>query len=131
MFSDNLMAKSLSVGASYVTDMNAPTELTKADNGYLYADGSGNLLYNPGYAASGFGVDAEVKVLKTKNTDIKIYGDYSQLVLPSADGASTFGDGGAPGALFQTWLQAGAPLDEETDDVRMGKRPARNCTPCA
>jgi hypothetical protein len=125
MFSDNLMAKTFSIGASYVTDVNAPVTLDRADNGYLYSDGSGQLMFTPGYTASGFGVDGEMKVLKTDKVDIKVYGDYSQLILPLSDGSGTFGDGGLTlGALFR--MNFGAKpvrsLDDEEDEVRLGKQ---------
>ena len=123
MFSDNLMAKTFSIGASYVTDVNAPVTLERADNGFL-CEQLGNLVYTQGFAASGFGVDGEMAV-KTNNVDIKVYGDYSQLVLPSSDGSGTFGDGGLTlGALFR--LNFGAKpvrsLDDEEDEVRLGKK---------
>ena len=50
------MAKTFSIGASYVTDVNAPVTLERADNGFLYANSSGNLVYTQGFAASGFGL---------------------------------------------------------------------------
>lgn len=140
LFSDDYMAKSLSVGVSYLTDLNAPTVLTRATNAagvtLLPLDNSNQLLHKNsgallGDRVQGFGVDAEVKLVKLDFIDIKTYVDYSQLVLPastgeSGDGFDSFSDGGfTAGTLFR--LSFGEKpvrsFDDESVEVQQGNAP--------
>ncbi|MHB8874325.1 MAG: hypothetical protein ACYC8T_11615 [Myxococcaceae bacterium] len=78
-FVDTLVTRSLSVGVSAAADLRAPTSLVYAGDGSRVLDTDGvHLAANYGTVLL-YGVDAEVKVLKTANADIKPYVDYSML----------------------------------------------------
>ncbi len=128
------LANSWSVGLSYVTDLNAPTGLTRAGD-LLAVDAANQLVFrnkqNPvGDTVQGIGIDTEVKVLKIDNVDVKVYGDYSHLFFPadsSEDEAfKAFNGGGATlGGLLRVSLGE-TPVrafDDEDDETRAGKKP--------
>jgi len=88
-FSQDPMARSVSMGLSVVTDRTAPLALTTDPvTGVRKVDGSGHLDATR-RAATLVGLDAEVKVLKTKHADIKPYVDYS--LLAGGEGGLTVG----------------------------------------
>ena len=137
LFSDGYMAKSLSIGVSYLTDLNAPTVLLRQTNNagetLLPVDDANQLLHKNsasllGDRVQGFGVDAEVKLVKWEFIDIKTYVDYSQLMMPGASDGSFdgFSDGGfTAGTLFR--LSFGEKpvrsFDDESVEVQQGKAP--------
>jgi hypothetical protein len=87
--SENLLAKTLSVGVSGATDWRAPYQLTTDGmTGLRQIDSQGRLL-SAARPVGLIGVDAEVKVLKTSNVDLKPYVDYSMLI--GGDGGFTAG----------------------------------------
>lgn len=87
--SENLLAKSLSVGVSGATDWRAPYQLTTDPmTGLRQVDGQGRLL-SQARPVGLIGIDAEVKVVKTRHVDIKPYVDYSMLL--GGDGGFTAG----------------------------------------
>lgn len=85
----NLLLKTLSVGVTGALDWNAPSSLVyDAMTGARQMTSDQRLAANT--AGVGLvGVDAEVKVIKTENVDIKPYVDYSMLV--GGDGGFTVG----------------------------------------
>jgi hypothetical protein len=86
---ENLLTKSFSVGVTGATDWRAPyTIRTDAATGLRQVDASGRLLANERPAVL-VGIDAEVKVVKTRHVDLKPYVDYSHLV--GGDGGFTAG----------------------------------------
>ena len=137
LFSDGYMAKSLSIGVSYLTDLNAPTVLLRQTNdageSLLPIDDANQLLHKNsasllGDRVQGFGVDAEVKLVKSDFIDIKTYVDYSQLMMPAASNGDFdgFSDGGfTAGTLFR--LSFGEKpvrdFDDEPTEVQQGKAP--------
>jgi len=87
-FSENAMARSLSLGVSWVTDQKAPYELARmapvgtATLGAVLSAGDGSPLNPPltnTRALNIFGVDAEFKVLRTDSVDLKTYADFSMM----------------------------------------------------
>ncbi|MDP3237596.1 MAG: hypothetical protein Q8N26_32715 [Myxococcales bacterium] len=87
--SENLLAKTLSVGLSGATDWRAPYQLTTdSTTGLRQIDAQGRLL-SAMRPVGLIGIDAEVKVLKTANVDLKPYVDYSMLI--GGDGGFTAG----------------------------------------
>lgn len=135
---DDVLAKSWSIGVSYVTDLNAPTALESRLNPadqrvQLAVDATNQLLWtarnNPiGDLVQGVGIDTELKVLKIENVDIKTYADYSHLFFPgdsSAARAFTPFDGG--GFTLGGLLRASfgktpvRPIEEETEEVKAGQ----------
>lgn len=86
--SENLLAKSLSVGVSGATDWRAPYQLTTDASGLRQIDGQGRLVSQTRPVGL-VGIDAEVKVVKTRNVDLKPYLDYSMLL--GGDGGLTAG----------------------------------------
>ncbi len=77
-FIDSLYTKSLSVGVTAAADTYAPMSLIY-DNGARTLDTDGiHLAAKRGLVAL-YGLDAEVKVVKTPHVDIKPYVDYSML----------------------------------------------------
>lgn len=138
LFLDDVYSRSLSVGVSYVTDLNAPTSLVTAPNladGRLQlpVDDAGEFLYPhkgalTGDMVHGVGVDAEIKAVKWEFVDLKVYGDYSHLFLPGvpATGVEPFSDGGfALGTLLR--MSFGSvpvrDLDDEDEATRAGLKP--------
>jgi hypothetical protein len=86
---ENLLAKTLSVGISGATDWRAPrTIVTDALTGVRQVDSQGRLR-SQARPVGLFGIDAEVKVVKTANVDVKPYVDYSMLA--GGDGGFTAG----------------------------------------
>ena len=123
-FSDDPQLQSLSLGLSYVSDLNAPPLLetveqqtfdhdTEAGKGIRYAvNDQGNFLWDR-VAVHGVGIDGEYKVYKKGPVDIKVYADYSRLFFPSYErlNIEAFDGGGfTAGALFR--LSYGARLSE-------------------
>ena len=112
LFSENVTAKSFSVGFSYVADLNTPdrvitaqniadqrTQIAVLDDGDLLTEKRGAFV---GDVVQGLGIDAELKVLKTQNVDVKLYADASGLVFPETDSLAAFTDMGfTGGALFR------------------------------
>jgi hypothetical protein len=87
--SENLLAQSLSIGVSGATDWKAPYTLnTDPITGLRLLDAQGRLQAQARPVVL-LGVDAEVKVVKTRNVDLKPYVDYSMLL--GGDGGLTVG----------------------------------------
>ncbi|MBL92529.1 MAG: hypothetical protein CMH56_12060 [Myxococcales bacterium] len=130
-FTDDKQLQSLSLGLSYVGDLNAPTQLdtvahanphdTDEDGGVRYAvNDQGNFLWAPA-AVHGVGVDGEFKVYKRGPLDIKVYADYSHLFLPAYEplGIEASGDGGfTVGSLFR--ISKGARLGAKAGSLFKG-----------
>ncbi len=138
LFLDDTFSKSLSFGASYVTDLNAPTRLVTVPNpadgrAQLPVDEAGELLHQHkgalvGDVVHGVGVDAELKAVRWRFVDLKVYGDYSHLLFPGVPGADVapFDDGGfALGTLLR--MSFGSvfvrDLEDEDEETRAGKKP--------
>lgn len=86
---DNLLLKTFSVGVSAATDWKAPLALsTDPLTGVRLLD-ENNRLRASTQPVVLFGIDAEVKVIKTDNVDVKPYVDYS--LLAGGNGGLTFG----------------------------------------
>ncbi len=81
-FSADPMARSFSVGVSWATDQRAPWALQRGPAigtstlGPVLVDEANNPLVDT-RAINIYGVDAEVKLLKTDSVDLKTYGDFS------------------------------------------------------
>jgi len=87
--SENLLAQSLSIGVSGATDWKAPYTLdTDPSTGLRVLDPQGRLQAQVRPVVL-LGLDAEVKVVKTRNVDLKPYVDYSMLL--GGDGGFTVG----------------------------------------
>lgn len=87
--SENLLAKTLSIGVSGATDWRAPYQLSiDSTSGLRQVDAQGRLLSRT-RAVGLVGLDAEVKVVKTAHVDLKPYLDYSMLI--GGDGGLTAG----------------------------------------
>jgi hypothetical protein len=137
LFLDDYISRSLSVGFTYLTDLNAPTqilsEVNAAGRTQLPVDNAGNLLYEGsgsivGNPVHGFGVDGEIKLVKWEFIDLKTYVDWSQLVLPGVpeDNIEPFTDlGFTGGALLRMSFgsQPVKPLDEEEEEAKQGDKP--------
>jgi hypothetical protein len=133
LFLDDYFSKSLSIGASYLGDLNAPTQLTKVPNpadgrAQLPVDDANNFLYpNQGALVGdmvhGWGVDAEIKLVKREFIDLKTYVDYSQLLLPGVPAANVepFTDLGLTGGMLLRMSFGAQPvrdLEDEEPEVR-------------
>lgn len=135
LFFDDILSKSLSIGFTYLTDLNAPVELARGSDPsdravQLAVDDTGQFVYPHkgavvGERVQGLGLDAEVKVVKWEFIDLKLYGDYSALVLPTGTGESVIDGGATLGALLRMSFgeKPVRPLDEESEEVRLGKAP--------
>jgi hypothetical protein len=148
LFLDDTFSRSWSVGISYVADLNTPAKLTTTYDDKLeryqyaldvplYGDFFGSdgfeFLHTHkdqplGWVVHGAGIDSEIKVVKWRFLDIKVYGDYSHLIFPGVpeDGVGTFMGGGATaGALFR--LSFGSKpvndYEDETVEVKQGLKP--------
>ena len=120
-FSTDKQLQSLSLGLSYVGDLDAPAQLetvqqsivhsTTEEEGVRYAvNDQGNFLWSSN-AVHGVGVDGEFKVYKEGPLDIKVYADYSHLFLPAYTplNLAAVSDGGwTLGTLFR--ISKGARL---------------------
>lgn len=129
--SEDKQLRSLSLGLSYVGDLDAPVQLdtvshsightTDEEESIRYGvNGQGNFLWNAA-AVHGVGVDGEFKVYKKGPLDIKVYADYSHLFFPSYEPLSieAFGDGGFTlGALFR--ISEGARLGSKATSLLKG-----------
>ncbi len=136
-FRDDYRSKSLSIGLTYVTDLNVPTVLVTSQDPVTgrvqYPIDKGRFIYDMrdqvvGYGVQGVGIDAEFKPIKTKQYNIKTYVDYSHLFFPDVPdaGIDAFGGGGATlGGLFRfSWgSRPVRPLERETEAVRLGLAP--------
>ena len=137
-FFDDVMAKSWSIGATYVTDLNAPTtldsRLNPADQRLQLAVDATNELLWPGSdnaigdIVQGVGIDTELKVLKIESLDVKLYADYSHLFFPgdSAQGFTPFDGGGFTlgGLLRANFGKTPVrDIDDEIDEVKAGRAP--------
>lgn len=138
LFLDDVFSKSLSIGVSYVADLNTPTSLTTTTNPadlrlQLPVDDAGEFLHEhkgalTGDMVHGAGVDAEIKVVKWGPFDLKVYGDYSHLFLPGvpAAGVAPFDDGGfALGTLLRMSFGS-VPVrswNDEDEDTKAGRKP--------
>ncbi len=96
-FSKNLLASSLSIGFTFAADTDAPVTLKRIrlsnyrfafPNGKPYIDEQNRLQYDSTFLYL-WGVDAHIKIVRTKNVDIKPYIDWSSL----KDGGSGFTGG--------------------------------------
>jgi hypothetical protein len=135
----DVLTRSISVGATYVADLNAINQLSfqqsPADGRtQLLANGAGQLTHPAldkpfGTVLHGVGVDAEAKVLQVGGVDVKMYADYSHLIAaPSADDSlrnGLSGGGATLGALLRlnigsTFVRA---LVDEDKDVQAGVKP--------
>ncbi len=87
---ENLLLRSLSFGVSYMADRKAPYLLARdpADSSHLVADEFYAPQVEDARVATVFGVDTEVKVVKTQKVDVKGYVDYSRLMNTGGDGFS-------------------------------------------
>jgi hypothetical protein len=136
----DMVAESWSIGVSYVTDLNSPTGLNTRFNPadqrlQLVVDAANQLVWNNkvnpiGDVVQGFGIDTELKLLKTDNIDIKVYADYSRLLFPADTSdnqsfAAFSGGGGAVGGLMRVSFgeKPVRPIEEEEEDVRAGRKP--------
>jgi len=134
------LLRSMSLGFSYVTDLNSPTGLDKRLNPVdqrpqLIVDQAGQFFWsnraNPvGDVVQGMGVDLEAKVLKVGIVDVKVYGDYSHLFFPgdsSADQAfAAFNGGGATvgGLLRMSFGETPVrDIEEEDEATKRGLKP--------
>lgn len=86
---ENLLLKTFSVGVSAATDWKAPLSLsTDPMTGVRQLDENGRLIASTKPVVL-FGIDAEVKVVKTEHIDVKPYVDYSMLA--GGNGGLTIG----------------------------------------
>lgn len=137
---NNVLGKSWSVGFTWVSDLNAPTALDKrahpADGRtQLAVDSSGQFQWagrnNPvGDLVQGVGLDTELKVLKYDAIDLKVYGDWSQLVFPTDSSAeqafTSFSAGGGTvgGLLRMSFGETPVrPISQENEEVKAGRAP--------
>jgi hypothetical protein len=143
LFLDDYVSKSWSVGFSYLTDLNTPTVLTTSANPadgrtQLPVDDAGQFVFDNkeaflGDQVQGFGVDTELKVLKWEFIDLKLYADWSQLLMPavgaspaSPTASEAFTDGGFTlGTLIRMSFGSkfAKELKDETEEARTGKVP--------
>lgn len=86
-FSDNLLASSLSIGITFAADTDAPITLKRVNlpnyrfafpNGKPYINEQNRLQYDSTFLYL-WGIDAHIKIVRTKNVDIKPYLDWSTL----------------------------------------------------
>ncbi|MCX7958662.1 MAG: hypothetical protein N3B13_06410, partial [Deltaproteobacteria bacterium] len=86
-FSDNLLASSLSIGITFAADTDAPVTLKRINlpnyrfsfpNGKPYINEQNRLQYDSTFLYL-WGIDAHIKVVRTKNVDLKPYLDWSTL----------------------------------------------------
>jgi hypothetical protein len=135
---DNVTAKSISLGLNYVVDLNTPTIIQRIynpadqrpmlminDKQQLVGDNEGKFVSTP---VQGLGVDGEIKVLKNETTDIKLYADYTRLFLPGAfdkSFAAFSSGGGTIGSILRANVgkKFVRELKDETEDVQAGKQP--------
>ncbi|HEY1100161.1 MAG TPA: hypothetical protein VGF99_14590, partial [Myxococcota bacterium] len=134
------VANSWSIGASYIADLNTPTALSRRNNPVdgrqqLIVDAANQFLWKErdgfvGPVVQGIGFDTEVKVLKLKNLDIKVYGDYSHLFFPgdtsTAQAFSSFDGGGfTVGGLMRVSLGETPVrrIEDEDEETQAGRKP--------
>jgi hypothetical protein len=90
-FMDHYIARSLSIGVTYMADRHAPVTLktqTDPSINHYFLVGTGRPEVLTSAFLHGLGVDMEIKLLKTKNVDLKPYVDYSWYMPASPDGGS-------------------------------------------
>lgn len=89
-FPDNLLARSASVGLSYVFDRKAPYLLAHPEGApdQLVSDDTNAPVVNQSAVAAVVGLDAEVKLVRQEKLDVKAYLDYSRLTHTQGDGVS-------------------------------------------
>lgn len=89
-FPDHLLARSASVGLSYVFDRKAPYLLAHPEGApdQLISDDTNAPVVNQAKVAAVVGLDAEVKLVRQEKLDIKGYLDYSRLTHTQGDGVS-------------------------------------------
>jgi hypothetical protein len=135
-FREDTLSRSLSTGLSFVADVGAPTVLARDPNPadgriQLAVDNAGNFVTQED-GVYGLGLDTEVKLVKWEFIDLKVYGDYSHLLFPAVPesrlgaGTDAFQGGGFTlGSLLRMSFgeKPVRDLDDEEDDVRMGKKP--------
>jgi hypothetical protein len=131
------VSKSFSIGATYVTDLNAPTALVKdlsiPGQPEIAVDNDGRFFWRHrdsfiGERVRGAGVDAELKVYKWEMLDVKVYADYSHLFLPGVpeENVAAFSDGGfTVGGLLRMSIgeRYARKLAEEDEDTLAGVMP--------
>ncbi|RMG21350.1 MAG: hypothetical protein D6729_00940 [Deltaproteobacteria bacterium] len=116
LFSDALFARSLSLGASYAAEWNAPLRLAPPDAiGRIVTDAFGRPVYEGGLVDLA-GVDAEFKVVKTESVDIKPFVDFSVLRAPFQAGQG--GWGATVGALGRFNVVGSADPDATVHALR-------------
>jgi hypothetical protein len=100
-FSDNAMARSLSIGFTYIADRHAPVQLqlVQEETGeYIHPFVIATEHARPRVRSEAFlhamGIDAEIKVLKTESVDIKPFIDYSWMMPDSPGGGIEEPEGG-------------------------------------
>lgn len=79
----NPVARSLSIGGSFVGTRNAPLRLAPD----RIDERNRRFIVERSAAVYGWDVDAEVKVFKNETADIKVYADYAQLIPQAASSA--------------------------------------------
>jgi hypothetical protein len=101
LFSENPMARSLSLGFTYVVDRHAPVLLTtqasvnSTPSKPFFVLGSPRPDVHSAAFLQALGVDAEFKAIKTERVDIKPFVDYSWLIPSAPDGTSVTPVGGS------------------------------------
>ena len=98
-FSDNSIARSMSVGITYVADRHAPVALqtqTEPTINNMWVLGKGRPQVSSDAFLHGMGLDLEIKVVKTEHVDIKPFIDYSWFMpgTPSGEEFEPEGGGG-------------------------------------
>lgn len=86
-FSDNLLASSLSIGFTFAADTDAPVTIKRTSipnykfsfpNGKPYINQQNRLEYDSTFLYI-WGIDAHIKIVRTKSVDIKPYLDWSTI----------------------------------------------------
>jgi hypothetical protein len=116
LFSEDPTARSVSIGFTYIADHHAPvtieTQSDPSDNPYFMV-GAGRPNITSHSFLHALGVDLEMKIVKTKNVDLKPYIDYSWLMPSAVDNDSSLepvGGGGLTIGLLGRFNYGQAPI---------------------
>jgi hypothetical protein len=96
-FMDSPVARSLSIGFTYLADRHAPVTLTTQTDPTVnpyWVLGTGRPEVSSDAFLHGMGVDMEIKILKTENVDLKPFIDYSWFMPSDPSGGEFEPDGG-------------------------------------